>query len=217
MRRLLITSGLFSLLAASALDASAQMATVDFESLVLGTTFGNASGDSPGDLAFTEDGVDVRLQNFTEGGFVGFIEATVGGFTDDDFPTTPMTIGNISLEFDFTNLPFDVGVVTFEYADFGGSENLGVNGSVVELGQLTDAPAVLGGATVTVTPPMGASRIGTVALVGDIDTLLLGGQEFGVDNIKAVVPEPSSALLACGLASLAWGSRRGGQEKVVCR
>ncbi|TWT77795.1 hypothetical protein Pla123a_15910 [Posidoniimonas polymericola] len=185
----------------------AQSATIDFESLPLGTTYGASSGDSPGDLAFTEDGVDVRLQNYSSG---SFSSATVGGFMADKFSTTPMTISNINLDFEFGSLPFDVGLVTFEYADSGGTVNLGVNGTNLSLADMTDAPASIAGVAVSVTAsPIFGGVFGEVTLTGQIDTVRLGGQEFGVDNLRAEVPEPLSATLALlGLIGVAAARRR---------
>jgi hypothetical protein len=185
----------------------AQLVTIDFESLPLGTTYGGFSGDSPGDLAFTENGVDVRLQNYSNG---SFNEATVGGFTDAVFPTTPMTIGNINLDFEFGSLPFDVGLVTFEYADLGGTVNLGVNGTNLSLANMTNAPASIAGVAVSATAsPIPGGVFGEVTLTGKIDTVRIGGQEFGIDNLRAEVPEPRTAILTLiGLIGVPAARRR---------
>jgi hypothetical protein len=179
---------------------NAQTAVVDFESLAVGTMFGGSFGDAPGDVVFTEDGIDVSVETNL---FGSFSQVTIGGFTDASFPTTPATMSNINFKFDFSNLGFDVKKVTFEYVDFGGEENLGVNGTVVELPVLTDAPAMLGGASVFVTPDNGVP--GTVTILGMINSITVGGQEFGMDNVVAMaVPEPSSVcLLMLSIAAMA--------------
>jgi len=169
----------------------AQTAVVDFESQVVGTIYGGSFGDTPGDVIFTEDGIDVSVETYLSGSFG---RATIGGFTNSSFPTTPATISNLNLKFDFSNLAFDVGKVTFEYVDFGGNENLGVNGNILGLPSLINAPATIGGASVAVTPFRGG--LGTVTIVGAINSITVGGQEFGMDNVVAMaVPEPSSLLL----------------------
>lgn len=197
MKRL-TTSAAFLVVFAATSAAFALTATVDFESQPVGTTYGGSSGNSPGDLIFTEDNIDVRLRNFGP----SFSQAQIGGFTNSAFPTTPVTISNISLEFDFANVGFPVSEVTFEYADFGGTERLGVNGTEVSLARLFLAPPTIGGAMITVTEsPVSGGVMGLVTITGAIDTVLVGGQEFGMDNLVAVgVPEPTTvALLAFGL------------------
>lgn len=197
MIRTLITVGVLCLFVMNPLGSSAQMAVVDFESQTVGAAFGSSSSHAPGDLIFTEDGINVSVETDLAGSFNNVV---IGGFTDSDFTTTPVTISNINLGFDFSNLAYDVGKVTFEYLDFGGDENLGVNGSVVELAQLIFAPASLGGASITVTQQQGSFREGyipgTVQVIGAIESVTVGGQEFGMDNLVAMaVPEPSTCLL----------------------
>ena len=192
MCRPLIGISFLAFLVMSSVAVYAQTAVVDFESQPIGTKFGNSFGDTPGDVIFTEDGIDVSVETDLSGSFGGML---IGGAADFFFPTTPATMGGLNLKFDFSNLAFDVGKVTFEYIDFGGTENLGVNGSVVELGFGTGfggAPETLGGASI--------SRVfgdpGTVTIVGKINSITVGGQELGLDNVVAMaVPEPSAVYL----------------------
>lgn len=192
--------------------AEAQVAVVDFESLPVGTQFGGLPlPDSPGDLVFTEDGVGVRVDNFTLGAFVGFNIVEIGGFTDPSFPTTPATINNIRLDFDLSGLGPVTGAA-FEYADFGGDENLVINGTVLELPDFSSAPAMVGAVSINVSPPMGGSPIGQVSLSGPISSLAIGGQELGIDNVRfRYVPEPTTLSLAgLGLVGCLLSRRRNG-------
>ena len=85
----------------------------------------------------------------------------------------------------------------FDYADFGGTENLVINGTALELPNFGAAPAVVAGVNVTVTPPGGGSPIGQVALDGPLTSLAIGGQELGIDNVTfRAVPEPTSITLS---------------------
>ena len=195
-------------LAAVAEQGSAQStATVDFESLAAGTRFGGSAGDSPGDIVFNEDGIDVSVETDLRG---SFSSVEIGGFTASSFPTTSATIGNINLGFDLTNLVFGVRKVTFEYVDSGGDENLGVNGTVVQLGRLSEAPTELDGVGVSVTESVVSGRLmGTVTLSGSIDSVIVGGQEFGMDNfIASSIPEPGTICLALLSISAVFGRCR---------
>jgi hypothetical protein len=177
-------------------------ATVDFESLPPGTQFGGAPlPNAPGDLVFTENGVGVHVDNFTLGAFVGFNNVEIGGFTDPSFPTTPATINNIRLDFDISGLG-PVSGAAFDFVDFGGDENLVINGTVLELPNFSAAPAVVAGVNVSVVPP-GVGTPGTVSLAGPLTSLAIGGQELGIDDVRfRVVPEPTTLLLA-SLAAVA--------------
>lgn len=186
-------------------------ATVDFESLPPGTQFGGAPlPNAPGDLVFVEDGVGVHVDNFTLGAFVGFNNVEIGGFTDPSFPTTPATINNIRLDFDISGLG-PVSGAAFDFVDFGGDENLVINGTVLELPNFGAAPAVVAGVNVSVIPAGGGTP-GTVSLAGPLTSLAIGGQELGIDDVRfRVVPEPTTLLLAslAGLACVTVPRRRG--------
>ncbi|MEO1511205.1 MAG: hypothetical protein AAFU70_03950, partial [Planctomycetota bacterium] len=136
---------------ATAGSAAGQSATVTFDGLTPGSQFGNAFGDSPGDQLLIEDGVVVTLENYTQGAFTGFNSATA--HTDpvaQAISNDAIRLSNLSLLFDYSGVGFQVTQVTFDYADFGGGENLGVNGSIVELNLLSSAPATIGGVNVFV-------------------------------------------------------------------
>lgn len=188
-------------------------AVVDFESLAVGTQFGSGFGQLPGDLIFTESGVAVSIDEFTQGTFTGFNFVTIGGFTDPAFPTTPATINNVRLVFDPPSVDGgDVTGASFEYVDFGGSENLVINGAVAELSEFSSAPMTLGGVNVVVntvpSPILGVNEAGTVVLDGVINTLEIGGQELGIDNVR-FIPEPASAaVLGLSVLTVAAGRRK---------
>lgn len=182
-------------------SATAGTATVDFESQPFGTQFGGSPAplsDSPGDLVFTEDGIGVRVDNFTLGAFVGFNNATIGGFTDSAFPTTPATLNNIRLAFDTSGLGGPVSGAVFDYVDFGGDENLVINGTALELTDFASAPALVAGVNVMVTSaPMAGGVEGQVSLSGPLTSLAIGGQELGIDDVRfRFVPEPSTVSLS---------------------
>ena len=166
------------------------LAWVGFEPpLAVGDQFGAPAGHSPGDYAFTDGGVDVYVDKFQ---FIG------GGtaFNVAEIDICPVAMGfnqsarpnNIALDFDFTTLGGIVSRVDFKFADLGGLENLAVNGALY-VGDISSAPAALGGATVTVSssplgPPISGRR-GLVSIKGRIKTLRIGGQELWVDQMCA--------------------------------
>jgi hypothetical protein len=153
---------------------------IDFESpsFVLDTLYGNAYGDSPGDVVFTEQGLVVSLENFTFGANTYFNYAEVRN--DSSLPGQSMWISNINLKFDFSGLAFTVAKVTFDFQDLGGFENIAVNGSDIVEGELLSG--TVGGVPLTVTR---STSLGDGTLVGTVRDMTIGGQEFYLDDVCA--------------------------------
>ncbi len=169
--------------------------TIDFDSLPPGapTVFGADSGNAPGDVALTQDGITMTVEEFLLGSSIGFDRAEIGGVYADNFSTDPLSLDNISVLFDFTGLGSNISLVTLEVQDFGvdGGSNLSVNGQM--LVDLSNLPmSVAPGVSVTFTDDL-------MVLSGPISTLQIGGQELGIDTVTAV-PEPS-ALVLLGIAA----------------
>ena len=82
---------------------TAETATIDFESVPVGTVYGAPSGDLPSDVVLSQEGIDMSVELFRLGGFVQFFRAEVGGIYGGFFPTTPIGLNNISLRFDFAD------------------------------------------------------------------------------------------------------------------
>lgn len=159
--------------------------TFDSPTFVLGTKYGPPN-QSPGDVAFTANRVPVRVEHFVtpSGKPFGFaaIKPPQYGFGSGNI----LLINNINMSFDFSQLPFAVTTVQLGFVDMGGTENLFVNGSPYQ-GELTSAPASLGGANVHVTatqvPPPASGKHGTLTLRGNVHDFWIGGQEFAIDNV----------------------------------
>lgn len=185
------------------MTSSADTAQIDFETVPLGTVYG-APNDSPSDVVLSQDGIDMSVEQFRLGTFVGFFRAEIGGAYGVFFPTTPIGLNNISLQFDFADVGFDVNLVTVDYLEFGGMSNFSVNGlPPFELASLDDIPTNVGsGITASV-----AGNV--ITLSGDIDRFLVGGQEIALDNIIAI-PEPTTLILMgyAGVVLLARRRRR---------
>jgi hypothetical protein len=176
---------------------------IDFESLAPGTLFGTPT-HAPGDeVDLGQDpGIRVELQNFIIGSSELFFFATVEPAGTAGLATQSLALDNISLQFDLTDIGYDVDLVSFEFADLGGSSNIRVNGGpLFVLDPLTDLPQDVGpGVTATVDQ-------GLVTFSGSIQSLLVGGQELFVDNI-AFVPEPAAGLLLVAGSICCWRRRR---------
>jgi hypothetical protein len=158
-----------------------------FEGLDQGAVFGQAGGDSPGDLIFTEAGVKVSVQEFdTGGGSVLFGNALV---ENDPFQTNPPINGNylftsnINLAFDFSFLSQPVFAVRFGFVEQGGALNLQVNGGPLHIvNHFSELPQeVAPGVTATIHQGAG-NDWGWVLLEGPVEMLMVGGQELSLDN-----------------------------------
>lgn len=153
----------------------------------VGSTYGPPT-HGRGALAFTESGVRVQVDTFlwTNGGGTMNSAAIAA-------PPAPFGSGqvggtnNITYVFDFSGLGWEPSSVDFVFLDQGGNENLGVNGSPVHVGELTGAPGSMGGASVTtVTNPAPGGVTGATSILGaSITSVLVGGQEFWIDEVCA--------------------------------
>lgn len=163
---------------------------VSFDGFLIGSAAGGIHGDSPGDVIFTENGIPGSVHKFHHAppDPPSFGEATVeAAFTAPAFGSVNIAhTNNINLGFDFTGLAFVPSSVTFDWRDYGGHENLKVNGSGVYIGELTAAPSPMGGAGVSHVWTAGVGvKQGTTTLTGAVSTFGVGGQEFYLDNVCA--------------------------------
>ena len=154
------------------------------------TTYGLPVGQVSGDLAFSVNGIDAYVFNFALLPAGTTFYRAYHTMAPVSLPGQSLRTININMLFDLRNLPFTVRKVTLSYLDLGGYENLAVNGSGIYRGQLAAAPAILGNSNVSVTsmatPPPVSGRTGTVTITGaDIDSFMIGGQEFWIDNVCA--------------------------------
>ncbi len=196
---------LLSVIAAAApATTSLAQSTMDFEGVAAGTVFGGMAvpPDMPGDLVLTQDGIDMSIEFYMLGGFPDFFAAEVGANQVPGLPTQSLSLDNISVAFDFSDVGFEVGLVTLDFQDFGGTSNFSVNGSAPHIiSPLSDLP-------VNVAPGVTAEVVeSTVRLIANegtnITSVGVGGQELFIDNIVAVVPEPTTLILfALGMGSL---------------
>ncbi len=198
MRQMALHTNWLLVAACAALTCSyAQAATIDFDNLSVGTIYGENAFDSEGDPVLLENGIVMSVERFNFGSFSDFFEATIIGPDAVAFPTNSLSLNNINVAFDFTQLGFTPNLVSFDFLDGGGTNNFSVNGGpAFELADLANIPAIpSSGVTATVANDQ-------IILSGAIEQILIGGQETIIDNLS-VVPEPASLLLlAAGSCAL---------------
>lgn len=189
-----VRSGLAVIAGLTLASAAAAAAQVNFETLTTGQTFGSAT-NTPGEVVFTQEGIDVSVETFQFGEFQDMNLATINGPGTDLFATKHVFFDNINFGFDLTGVA-PINDVTIEYHEFGGVNNFSVNGgSILELPAMTSMPMnVAPGVTATVDED-------SIHLSGPISSFLIGGQELAIDNVVAI-PEPTClVLLAVGLGA----------------
>ncbi|MCB0567949.1 MAG: hypothetical protein KDD01_26555, partial [Phaeodactylibacter sp.] len=176
------------------------LSCLNFEDIPANTQLGPASGNSPGDVLFSQAGIQVSIREIQyPDGSTGFANAVIqdagSGWLDGQF----LFMGNNSLFFDFSQADGSLNQLCFDFFDGGGVENFAVNGSsVAVVDNFSEITALnFPGVTVDVTfISDGLPEQGTVCITGNIESLLIGGQEFGIDNVCA------DAVLACPIANL---------------
>ena len=161
---------------------------VDHQTLSSGMAWGDGLGNVPGDFIFEENGIPVHIGEIVwANGVSGFYtcEVMVPGIIDFGYDKV-MNLNNVSNIYDIGALGVVPTSVSFEFVDYGGTENLMVNGHNLFVGDL-DAftSAVAPGVTLMVqTWPIADGGIrGLASLFGNVTELLVAGQEFFIDNI----------------------------------
>lgn len=176
-----------------------QKACINFESpFVVGQEFGNPAGNTPGDVVMASNGITVSVELFTlTNGSQTFGVAHIDNLLVPNGSGQSLRSNNISLLFDFKGVGFPVSKVVLGFDDFGGTENIAVNGAptppVLELSSQPLPPSLGGVAAkttvvsvpVSVDNPAVSHRYGSLELSGPIQSILLGGQELWIDEVCA--------------------------------
>ncbi|MCB9041429.1 MAG: T9SS type A sorting domain-containing protein [Lewinellaceae bacterium] len=172
----------------------------NFEDIPAGTELGPASGNNPGDVLFSQAGIEVSIQEIQYAdGTTGFHNAVIYGASTGWLDGQFLFMGNNSFQFDLSQADGALNQLCFDFFDGGGVENFAVNGSSVAVVQDFSEIANLSFPGVALTVDFsntGSLERGTVCITGNIESLLIGGQEFGIDNVCA------EAVLACPIANL---------------
>ncbi len=174
---------------------------MDFETLPLGATYTLSD-------TFDENGVIVTFAPFYEAGVAynlgeGVIEnGGMAGGSGKDLGTN-----NINARFFF---PFPIERLTLRFGDHGGSENIEINGDLVEFGNFNDINGdVIGGVQVSVPSGVLGNGTGVLKLDGVIESFAIGGQELWIDDLCPVLPEcdPECPEICLDFESQAVGTR----------
>jgi hypothetical protein len=183
--------------------SSAEAAFVSFDDAALGQPY--ILGDT-----FMSEGVDFEVVAFNSPGTTP-VDVQVGPTPFGDPPGTDPAAypNNINLYMDLAGSVGQQSFVRIQFADSGGSVNLGVNGLPTEAADFFSFPPSINGVSVNVTSLLPSGR-GMIELSGPVDWVVFGGQESVFDDIFAI-PEPASIFLAVIAAMLVWTmrSRRG--------
>ena len=155
-----------------------------FEAFNPNAEWGGPAGDIPGTHLFNaggNGGVPVIGLPNSNGSF-GTI--SIGSSSPGFGSGQALNIININAGFDLLAIGCS-SFMSFDFRDAGGTENLLVNGGTPYVGELSAAPFnIAPGVECTVTSTTnGGVTIGTVKLTGNLETVILGGQEFTIDNV----------------------------------
>ena len=176
---------------------------VDNSSQAFGNQWGNVIPGpqswqaNPGDLIFNEGGIDVYIDELngflytTTYSHIGIVHSPLASFGVDEV----MNTNNSTALFDLSAIATDS--VCIEWLDLGGHEVLEINGHLVSspdgYGQLLGLPTSIGGTAVQITgnpvitvvggTPTVTGYQGKILIIGNVDSLRIGGQEFWIDNL----------------------------------
>jgi hypothetical protein len=168
---------------------------------------------SPGDLIFNEGGIDVSIDELngflypTTYSHIGIVHSPLASFGVDQV----MNTNNATALFDLSGIVTDS--ICLEWLDLGGYEVLEINGVLVSspngYGQLLGLPTSIGGTSVQITGnpvitvvggvPTVTGYQGKLVIVGKVDSLRIGGQEFWIDNLCISEAPPVAAACVADL------------------
>ena len=169
---------------------------LDFEQFQAGDRIGAASDDEPGSTISRIEDIKVTLERFSyPDGTSGYGNVLVfqDTFFNPQAPNTYLFPSNINLAFDFSALPDETNSVCLDYYYWGGDVNISVNGeqlfiaSNLEEFLALNGKEIAAGVKIEFLPETDRKDQGTICLFGPIKSLLIGGQEFGIDNVCAYV------------------------------
>lgn len=161
---------------------------IQFENLDLNTNYGSSTGYAPDDVFYLEQGVPVSLQEFYyEDGTTGFWNVYVNDESLNNFAGASgqrLSVNNINLKFDFAEAGHIMSEVCFAFYDGGGEENFAVNGSDhLVISNLSELPNEINNVSISIDYTSSNNNMGLICLSGEVQTLIIGGQEFELDAL----------------------------------
>ena len=198
------------------LSLKSQPGCLDFENFPQGPVFGPALNTLPGDTLFIQDGLIGIAQEIQYlNGDTGFGNAVIQGADVQWLDGQFLFMGNNALQLHY---PDGAQQVCFDFFDGGGEENIAVNGSsIAVLSAFTEVENLsFPGVDIELTVDSATSNTflprGTLCLTGELYSLTIGGQEFGVDNVCAVpldAPGGGDCLAFEAMDTLGYGTTSG--------
>jgi len=175
-------------------DDPGQSDTCDVEFTHELMAFGPVAIPGPGVTVATEDGIDLSFQDITYfDGSTNFGTAEIMAAQPEAGDGQVLWLNNISAVYDLTGVGA-VEQVKFEFIDYGGLENLRINGNLLVDDIDNMGGAVLGGATVVVAYNSYLGFIaGEVIITGNVQELAVAGQEFYIDNVCIITGDEECA------------------------
>lgn len=151
--------------------------SADFDDLLSGTRY--IEGDT-----ITSRGLDFEVVPFGGPSSV-VVVSSFGNSIGDGYE---LLLGN-TIGLDFA-LPEATGQVTLLYDEFGPFSGIEVNGQLaIPPNGLADLDGTtLGGVSLTVAPSGNESNQGILAATGQIDSFVIGGSEFAIDDVNYLSP-----------------------------
>ena len=141
----------------------------------------------------TEDGIDLSFDDIVYGtGSTNFGSADIIPAQPEAGDGQVMWLNNITAVYDLSSVGA-VDMVKFDFIDYGGGENLRINGALL-IDDITDMNgAVLGGVNVLVAwNTYTGFKAGEVVLTGNVQELAVAGQEFYIDNVCVIAGEETA-------------------------
>ena len=150
---------------------------------------GDVSTPGPNAVIATEDNIDLSMDVITYAtSGTNFGTATVQPAQPEAGDGQVLWLNNIMAVYDLSALG-TVEQVRFEFLDYGGQENLRINGNLL-VDDIDNMAGVLGGINVVVNYNSSPGFIyGEVIITGNVQELGVAGQEFYIDNVCVITDE----------------------------
>jgi hypothetical protein len=159
------------------LSSTALAAFPSFDDLATGTTY--AAGDS-----FISDGIAVQMYPFqyADGSWTSGGDATVSAALWAHGANNELNTNNINARYNFEGSIGTQTQVALLFGEYGGNINFAINGDQHNINNFIDINgAVIGGCTVSVVSGGFGGDAGELVVLGEIRSMVIGGQELAVD------------------------------------
>lgn len=174
----------------------------DFENINSQTTYGFTSGNQPGDIILQKQGATVSLAPFTTAnGSSNFFLASVQE-NPFNIQATNVSKGiyfnSLNFILDISNFQRTVNQVSFDFINGDGIVNLSVNRQFVKvINQFSELGNELEpGISIDLEAQVvNGIEYGRITLEGDIQSIVLGGENLFIDNLCGGVPEPRNCII----------------------